>query len=69
MNEHITNLIAGLAAAAAAAFFALEVARRRRQLRALYHVLGKEDRHICVALEQMVGNGSLKPWKPGSELP
>lgn len=69
MNEHFTNVIAGLAAACTVAYFCLELARRRRALRALYDVLGKDDRHLCVALEEMVADGSLQPWTPDSPVP
>jgi hypothetical protein len=67
MNEQFGNIVAGLAAACAVAYFGIEVARRRRQLRELYDVLGTEDRHICIALEQMVEDGALTPWTPESQ--
>ena len=64
MNEQFSNIIAGLAAVVAVSWLGVEISRRRNRLRETYDVLGKEDRHICVALEQMVEDGKLPPWTP-----
>jgi hypothetical protein len=65
MNEQFANIVTGLAAALAVTYLGLEISRRRRQLREVYDVLGTDDRQICIALEQMVEDGMLKPWRPG----
>lgn len=64
MNEHIGNVLTGVLASLGIAYLGLEISRQRRRLRALYDVLGNEDRQICVALEQMVANGELTAWEP-----
>jgi hypothetical protein len=69
MNEQFGNIIAGLTAAVAVAWLGFEVSRRRRRLRETYDVLDKDDRHICIALEQMVEDGKLTPWTPGGTGP
>ncbi|BBL74399.1 hypothetical protein [Methylomagnum ishizawai] len=69
MNEQFSNIIAGLTATLAIAWFGFEISRKRKRLRETYDVLDKDDRHICIALEQMVEDGKLKPWTPGSSLP
>ncbi len=65
MNEQFSNIIAGLTAALALTWLGFEINRKRKRLRETYDVLNKDDRHICVALEQMVEDGKLKPWTPG----
>lgn len=65
MNEQFGNIILGLTAALAITWLGVEINRRRNRLRETYDVLDKDDRHICVALEQMVEDGKLTPWTPG----
>ena len=66
MNEQFSNIITGLGALLAVAWLGFEISRKRKRLRETYDVLDKDDRHICVALEQMVEDGQLKPWTPGA---
>jgi hypothetical protein len=66
MNEQFSNVIAGLTAVFVAAWLGFEINRRRKRLRETYDVLDNNDRHIVVALEQMVEDGKLKPWVPAA---
>lgn len=63
MNKQFSNIIAALVASGMVAWLGLEISRRRRHLREAYDVLEKEDRDLCIALEQMVEDGAIKPWK------
>lgn len=65
MNEHFSNIIAGLTATMMVAWVGLEISRRRAKLREIFDVLGSDDRTITIALEQMVDDGVIHPYAPG----
>lgn len=62
MNEQFTNIIAGLTATMMVAWVGLEISRRRAKLREIFDVLGRDDRTITIALEQMVDDGVIQPY-------
>ncbi len=64
MNEQFTNIIAGLTATMMVAWVGLEISRRRAKLREIFDVLGRDDRTITIALEQMVDDGVIHPYAP-----
>lgn len=56
--EAVTVVFAAIFIAA----MAFEVDRRRKHLRKLYDVLNIDERKITADLEEMVQNGTLKPY-------
>jgi hypothetical protein len=69
VNEHFSNVIAGLTAAMMVAWVGMEVSRRRAKLREIFDVLGNEDRTITIALEQMVEDRAIQPYVPAARPP
>lgn len=63
MNEQFSNVIAGVTAALMVAWVGFEISRRRAKLREVYDVLGSDERAITAALEKMVAEGILKPYR------
>jgi hypothetical protein len=58
VSEAVTVIFAAVMVAAVG----YEVNRRQRKLRALYDVLDVETKHIAAELEDMIRQGTLKPY-------
>ena len=57
-TEAVTLFFAALMVAAVG----YEVRRRQKKLRALYDVLDADTKHIAAELEDMIRQGTLKPY-------
>lgn len=63
MFENVSHTITTLFGVVMVVWMGSEIGRRRKHLRELYDVLGKEDKHIVADLDRMVELGQIKPYK------
>ena len=60
--DKVSEAVTVLFAAAVIAAMGYEINRRRKKLREVYDVLDAETKHIAASLENMVSEGTLKPY-------
>lgn len=61
MNQHVSNVLTGLAGLFILTWVGFEVSRRRHKLRELFDVLDKGDRNLTRQLERLVEENKIKP--------
>ena len=61
--DTISTLLTTTLSALILAVMAIEIKRRRQQLREVYDVLDSEYRHVVNELDSMVQSGDIKPYE------
>ncbi|MCI0666982.1 MAG: hypothetical protein L0Y43_02895 [Methylococcaceae bacterium] len=64
--DRITEIVGLFFAAVMVTAVGFEISRRRKKLHEIYDVLDSETKHIAIELEQMVEDGTLKPFTEDS---
>jgi hypothetical protein len=60
--DKISEAVTVLFGAVVIAAMGFEINRRRKLLREVYDVLDSETKHVAATLEDMVSQGTLKPY-------